>query len=221
MVDLSKPAFRLGVAEISVGTAAHELEVSVTADKPQLPGARQGAGHHHRSRCPTASPRPAPRWPSPRWTRRCWSCAQHQLGPAGRACCSARAWGVETATAQMEIIGRRHYGRKAVPAGGGGGASGTRELFDTLLLWNPRGGAGRQRRGRGRGAAERFADQLPHRGRGRCRRAGLFGTGSTSIRVTQDLQIISGLPPLVREGDRFRAHVHPAQHHAAGDEGAR
>jgi uncharacterized protein YfaS (alpha-2-macroglobulin family) len=34
---------------------------------------------------------------------------------------------------------------------------------------------------------------------------GLFGTGQTSIRATQDLQIISGLPPLVREGDQFRA----------------
>jgi uncharacterized protein YfaS (alpha-2-macroglobulin family) len=34
-----------------------------------------------------------------------------------------RSWGVETSTAQMEIIGRRHYGRKAVPAGGGGGKS--------------------------------------------------------------------------------------------------
>jgi uncharacterized protein YfaS (alpha-2-macroglobulin family) len=36
---------------------------------------------------------------------------------------------------------------------------------------------------------------------------GLFGTGSTSIRATQDLQIISGLPPLVREGDQFRAQI--------------
>ena len=32
-----------------------------------------------------------------------------------------------------------------------------------------------------------------------------FGTGSTSIRVTQDLQVLAGLPPLVREGDRFSA----------------
>ena len=46
-----------------------------------------------------------------------------------------RAWGVETSTAQSEIIGRRHYGRKAVAAGGGGGRGGARELFDTLLLW--------------------------------------------------------------------------------------
>src|SRR5205085_3918530 len=34
-------------------------------------------------------------------------------------------------SAHMEIIGRRHYGRKAVPAGGGGGKSPTRELLET------------------------------------------------------------------------------------------
>jgi uncharacterized protein YfaS (alpha-2-macroglobulin family) len=33
LVDLSKPAFRLGVAEIRVGTKAHQLDVSVKADK--------------------------------------------------------------------------------------------------------------------------------------------------------------------------------------------
>ena len=46
--------------------------------------------------------------------------------------------------------------------------------------------------------------------------AGLFGTGEASIRSTQDLMVLSGLPPLVREGDRFRADVHGAQRgHAA------
>ena len=117
-----------------------------------------------------------------------------------------RAWGVETATAQMEIIGRRHYGRKAVPAGGGGGHAGTRELLDTLLLWQPRVVLDAQ--GQAvvtvplNDALTRFkivavADAA----------AGLFGTGSTSIEAAQDLQIISGLPPLVREGDEFKAMV--------------
>jgi hypothetical protein len=32
-----------------------------------------------------------------------------------------------------------------------------------------------------------------------------FGMGATSIRVTQDLQVLAGLPPLVREGDQFAA----------------
>jgi len=37
LVDLSKPAFRLGVAEIRVGTKAHQLDVSVKADKESYP----------------------------------------------------------------------------------------------------------------------------------------------------------------------------------------
>jgi hypothetical protein len=117
-----------------------------------------------------------------------------------------RSWGVETSTAQMEIIGRRHYGRKAVPAGGGGGKSGARELLETLLLWNP------SVKLDGNGSAVvmvplndalttfkivAVADAS----------VGLFGTGSTSIHTTQDLQIISGLPPLVREDDQFRAQL--------------
>ena len=35
----------------------------------------------------------------------------------------------------------------------------------------------------------------------------MFGTGETSIRSTQDLMVFSGLPPLVRAGDRFRAGI--------------
>ena len=34
---------------------------------------------------------------------------------------------------------------------------------------------------------------------------GLFGTGAGSFRTRQELQMISGLPPLVREKDRFTA----------------
>ena len=45
---------------------------------------------------------------------------------------------VETATAQMQVIGKRHFGRKAIAPGGGGGRASARELFDTLLLWRAR-----------------------------------------------------------------------------------
>ena len=48
-----------------------------------------------------------------------------------------RSYGVQTATAQLQVVGKRHYGRKAMPPGGGGGRALTRELLDTLLLWQP------------------------------------------------------------------------------------
>ncbi|HEX4509964.1 MAG TPA: alpha-2-macroglobulin, partial [Burkholderiaceae bacterium] len=37
--------------------------------------------------------------------------------------------------------------------------------------------------------------------------AALFGTGQATIAATQDLQIVSGVPPLVRAGDRYKAMV--------------
>ena len=75
---------------------------------------------------------------------------------------------VTTSTAQMQVIGKRHFGRKAVAAGGGGGRQSARELFDTLLLWKARVPLDARGQRDGRGSAQRFADRLPHR-RGRHR----------------------------------------------------
>ncbi|HNZ91143.1 MAG TPA: MG2 domain-containing protein, partial [Acidovorax sp.] len=202
LVDLSKPAYRLGVAEIRVGTQAHQIDVKVQADKESyavrgkaqvtitatLPGGKPAAN----AEVALAAVDQALLELMP---NNSWNLLEAML--------QRRSWGVETSTAQMEIIGRRHYGKKAVPAGGGGGKSPTRELLDTLLLWEP-------------------ALKLDANGQAKVTvplndalttfkivavadaSTGLFGTGSTSIRATQDLQIISGLPPLVREDDQFR-----------------
>ena len=205
LVDLSKPAFRLGVAEIRVGTQAHQIDVKVVTDKESyavrgkaqvtitatLPGGKPAAN----AEVAVAAVDQALLELMPNTS---WNLLDAML--------QRRSWGVETSTAQMEIIGRRHYGKKAVPAGGGGGRAQTRELLDTLLLWEP-------------------ALKLDANGQARVTvplndalttfkivavadaSTGLFGTGSASIRATQDLQIISGLPPLVREDDQFRAQI--------------
>ncbi len=202
LVDLSKPAFKLGVAALRVGLAEHELQVQVTADQPQY-AVRQKA----RARIKvTFGGRPLA------GTEVAFAAVDEGLlalrGNASWNLLDAmlrdRAWGVETSTAQGEIVGRRHYGRKAVAAGGGGGRGATRELFDTLLLWLPRVALDAN----GEAVVEvplndsltsfrlvAIADAQVQK----------FGTGSTSIRVTQDLQLLSGLPPLVREGDRLAA----------------
>ncbi len=205
MVDLAKPAYRFGMAELKVGAAAHQIAVQVQADQDSypvrgkaqvtisatLPGGKPAAG----AEVALAAVDEALLELMPNTS---WNLLEAML--------ARRAWGVETSTAQMEIIGRRHYGKKAVPAGGGGGRAQTRELLDTLLLWQP-------------------AIQLDAQGQAKVTvplndalttfrivavadaGTGLFGTGSTRIRATQDLQIVSGLPPLVRSGDRFRAQL--------------
>jgi len=205
LVDLSKPAFRLGVAEIRVGTKAHQLDVSVKTDKESY-AVRSQAKVTITVKLPNGQPAAHAEVALAAVDQALLELMPNTSWNLLDAMLQRRSWGVETSTAQMEIIGRRHYGRKAVPAGGGGGHSGARELLDTLLLWNP-------------------AVKLDANGSATVMvplndalttfkivavadaATGLFGTGSTSIRATQDLQIISGLPPLVREDDQYRAQI--------------
>ena len=227
MVDLSKPAFKLGVAALKIGIKAHALQVSVTTDKPreEPPGRPPGSS--------TPSGGASPQGGGAVYAVRQLAIAKVRVLFEGKPLAGAevafaavdegllalrnndswdllgamirpRAWGVETSTAQGEIIGRRHYGRKAVAAGGGGGRGSTRELFDTLLLWKPRVVLDAN----GEATIEvPLNDSLTSFKLVAIADAGTqqFGTGSTSIRVTQDLQMLAGLPPLVREGDRFGA----------------
>ncbi len=202
LVDLARPSFKLGVAQLSVGVAAHRLDVKVTPDKTQY-GVRETAKAlvqvSHGGK-PLAGAQVAfaavDEGLLALQPNRSWDLLEGLW--------RNRPWGVETSTAQSEIVGRRHYGRKTLPPGGGGGRNPTRELFDTLLLW--RGTVQLDAQGQARinvplnDSLTSFrlvaiADAGPDR----------FGTGSTSVRVTQDLQMQSGLPPLAREGDRFDA----------------
>lgn len=200
MVDLSKPSFKLGMAPIEIGQARHRLQVEVVPQQAQY-GVRQSAQVKLRV---TQDGKPVPD------AQIAFAAVDEGLlalapNPSWKlldGMIQARAWGVTTATAHSEIIGRRHYGRKAVAAGGGGGFA-TRELFDTLLTWQP----AVQVNAQGEALVQvplndsltRFrlvavADAPGQR----------FGTGENSINVSQDLQLLSGLPPLVREGDRVQ-----------------
>jgi len=205
-VDLGRPAFKLGIAEIRVGWRAHELRVTVTPERETY-RVRERARVRVQARtadgqAPAAGSEVAlaavdeallELAPNPSW----------DLLPAMMA---RRGLALGTATAQLQVVGKRHFGLKALPAGGGGGRQTTRELFDTLLYWNARVVLD----GRGEAAVEiPLNDSLTSfrvvavatGGVGR------FGTGATTIRTTQDLMLLAGLPPLVRAGDRFGAEV--------------
>jgi uncharacterized protein YfaS (alpha-2-macroglobulin family) len=205
LVDLSKPAFRLGLAEIRVGTQAHQLAVTVKADKDSYP-VRGQARVTITVKLPNGQPAAHAEVALAAVDQALLELMPNDSWDLLGAMLQRRAWGVETSTAQMEIIGRRHYGRKAVPAGGGGGRSNTRELLDTLLLWNPRVMLDAQGQAQ---VSVPLNDALTTFKIVAVADSGtsLFGTGQTAIRATQDLQIISGLPPLVREDDQFRAQI--------------
>lgn len=205
LVDMGKPAYKLGIAEINVGWQAHELKVAVAAEK-EVYKVRQKAKVKVKVTAANGTRLPAGSEIAlaavdegllELMPNASWNLLSSMMG--------RRPYEVATASAQMQVIGKRHFGLKALPAGGGGGAGkGTRELFDTLLLW----------RGRivldenGEASAEiplndsitSFRIVAVATGG-----AGMFGAGSASIRTTQDVMIFAGLPPLVREGDRYAA----------------
>ena len=204
MVDLAKPAYRLGVGEIAVGTDGFRLKVEVNSDKADY-RPREEATVRVKVSSPDGKPLPAGSEVvfaaidqallelRPNET---WNLLDAFLPPRG--------YEVETATAQSQVIGKRHFGKKALPPGGGGGRAPARELFDTRLLWLPRVTLDAQ------GSASLkvpMNDSLSEFKLVAIATAGpgFFGLGSTSIKTRQDLQIISGLPPLVREGDRYQA----------------
>ncbi len=203
LVDLGKPSFRLGIAPLRIGWTPHRLEVRLRPDA-EVHRVRERAKVGIEVRGANGAPPP----PGAELAvaavdegllelmpNASWGLLDRMMGSRGIE--------VYTATAQMQVVGKRHYGRKAVPPGGGGGRQSGRELFDTLLLW--RGRVSLDESGRAEvevplnDALTTFRIvAVASAG------AGLFGTGSTSIRTTRDLMLHSGLPPVVREGDRYR-----------------
>jgi uncharacterized protein YfaS (alpha-2-macroglobulin family) len=204
LVDLGKPAFKMGVAQINVGWQAHELKVDVKAD-------RSVYRVRDKARISVQVTRQDGK-ALPRDAEIVLAAVDEgllELAPNDSwklldTMMQRRGIEVDTATAAMQVVGKRHYGRKAREPGGGGGRRASRELFETLLFWRARIKLDAQ----GRANVEvPLNDSLTSFRIVAVANAtaGLFGTGQTSIRSSQDVMVFSGLPPLVREQDKYRA----------------
>ena len=203
-IDLGKPSFRLGVAEIRAGWRPHELDVKVATDR-EVYRVRETARARIAVRTSSGAAPPAGSTIAlAAVDEGLLELAPNESWELLKAMMGRRGFGVWTSTGQMEVIGKRHYGRKARPQGGGGGRSTTRELFDTLLLW--RADVALDASGNAEidvplnDSLTGFRVVAVATGG-----TGLFGTGETSIRSTQDLMLLSGLPPVVRSGDELAA----------------
>jgi len=206
LVDLAKPAYRLGAAQIKVGWRPHRLDVRVTPEK-KVYEIRDHASVDIDVKRADGGALP----PGTEVALAAVDEALLDLAPNGswellEAMMGQRGLEVWTSTAQMQVVGKRHYGRKAIPQGGGGGREldRARQLFASLLNWQARVPVDEHGHAH---ALVPLNDSLSafrlvavaHGG------AQLFGTGSATIHTTQDLILLSGLPPLVREGDRYAA----------------
>jgi uncharacterized protein YfaS (alpha-2-macroglobulin family) len=207
LVDLTKPAFKLGIARIRVGWDAYELKVKVDPEKPVYKIRDRAVVKVHVT---DAAGKPAAN-------------AEIALAAVDEGLLSLAAptsWNlleammerrpeeVRTSTAQSQVIGKRHFGKKSAAPGGGGGGEGAnaRELFDTLLLWKPvvqldaNGDARVEVPLNDSLTAFRIA-AIAHAGDMQ------FGSATATIRTTQEVMLFAGLPPFVREGDQFAAMV--------------
>jgi len=204
LVDLGKPALKMGMAEIKVGWKTHELKVLVTTDKKK---------YQVRSRVLAkikVNPATAEALKNPSEVafavvdeallrlkeNETWNLLKNMMGQ--------RTLAVSTSSALSQVIGRRHFGSKAKPAGGGGGnlSADLRELFDPILYWNPKVTLNEA------GEAEvefTLNDSLTQFRIVAIATSGsaLFGSGEARIEASKDLIIYSGFAPSVREGDNL------------------
>jgi hypothetical protein len=206
LVDLAKPSYRIGMTKVKVGWEANELKVAVKPEREtyrvreQAQVAIQVKGANGRvpasAEVAFAAVDEALLQLSPNES---WKLLDVMM--------AERPLSVLTSTGQMQVVGKRHYGRKALPHGGGGGgdlSALTRADFKPVLLWKGRIALD----AKGRALVEvPMADTLSAYRLVAIATAGedRFGTGSAQIRTVQDLTIFSGIPPLVRSGDEYAA----------------
>jgi alpha-2-macroglobulin len=206
LVDLAKPSFRMGTAKINVGWDAKRLAVDVRANRSK---------YHVRDVAQVGVQVKGADGKPPRSAEIAFAAVDEailQLAPNPSwqlldAMMGERPLSVLTSTAQMQVVGKRHYGRKAVASGGGGGgdlSQVNREDFQPVLLWKGRVPLDPQGRAR---LNVPLSDALSSFRLVAIASAGpdRFGTGSVAVRTTQDLGIYSGVPPLVRSGDFYGA----------------
>lgn len=200
-IDLSKPSFRYGIAQLKVPTTTHAIQVEL---KPEQPVYQVGETAQLNVAATLANGEPAAQASVllvgvdqallELMTNNSWSLLDAMYPPVG--------YGVRTATMQSEVIGRRHYGRKAVPAGGGGGGAPTREILDSLLVWRTDVLLDAQ--------GEAIIEVPLNHSITQFELVALvdsggsqFGVAKAQIQTHQPVQIMSGLPAVVRTGDTY------------------
>lgn len=201
LLDLGKPSYKMGLSEIRVGWKKYELKVKVDIDK-KIARVRDKVKAHIQvadtAGVPTTGEVTVAVVDEGLLTllpNKTWNLLEEMM--------AERPLVVHTATAQTQVVGKRHFGRKSVGAGGDGGKS-VRELFDTLLLWkgtiplNAKGEADVEIPVNDSLTSFRVV-AIALNGRDQ------FGTGAATFRTTQDLMIFAGLPEVGREGDHLAA----------------
>lgn len=199
-VDLGRPAFKFGIAPLDVGWQPNELTVTVVPERETYRVREQATVKIRAVTALDGAPAAGAEVALVAIDEGLLELEPNRSWDLLEAMMGARGLDVDTATAQMHVVGRRHFGLKARPDGGGGGKGPTRELFDALLFWNPRV----RLDARGEATAQiPLNDSLTSFRIVAVATSGFsrFGTGRATVRSTQELIVVPGFPPTARHGD--------------------
>lgn len=205
LLDLARPAMKMGMSEIKVGWKAHELSVTVKSDKTKY-HARDKAQVTIQVKTAIGAKLPAGSEVAVAAVDEAllrlkentsWKILKEMMGQ--------RSLAVTTSSGQNQVVGRRHFGSKAKPPGGGGGAlaADARDLFEPVLVWQPRlklDAAGEAK------ITVPLNDSMTSFRIVAVATGGenFFGDGSATVESSKDLIIYSGFAPLVRDGDQIK-----------------
>lgn len=203
MLDLGKPAFRAALAELQVDIAANVLKLTL---EPTKAAYKPRETVEVRVKATQADGTPAK---DARVSVAVVDAALLELSPNNsyktlHGMYASRANTVSLFTSQLQVVGKRHYGKKAVPFGGSGGRRAVRELFDALVYWNP----AVQLDAKGEAVVHfKLNDSLTRFEVTGSVAGGLekFGDGRASLVSQQDIQLRATLPQLVRLNDDYQA----------------
>jgi hypothetical protein len=204
LVDLGKPAFKMGVAQINVGWQAHELTVEVKADRSvyrvrdkaeiSVQVTRQdGKALPRDAEIVLAAVDEGLLELAPNDSWKLLDTMMQRRGIEVDTATACDAGGGQAALWPQGARTRRRRRRRA-----------SRELFETLLFWRARSQArctGARECG---SAAQRFAHLVSHRGGGQCS-GGIVRHRTDFDSLIAGRDDLLGLPPLVREQDKYRA----------------
>lgn len=206
LLDLARPAMKMGMAELKVDWKAHELSVSVKSDKKKYHTRDKAEISIHVETATGAKLPPHSEVTIAAVDEGLLRLKENTSWQILKAMMGQRSLAVSTSSGQNQVVGRRHFGAKAKAAGGGGGllkAANTRELFEPMLLWHDRLVLDSSGNGK---ISVPLNDSITSFRIVAIATAGvdLFGSGSTTIEASKDLIVYSGFAPLVREGDQIQ-----------------
>lgn len=205
ILDLARPAMKMGMAELKVGWRAHELLVTVKSDKTKYRARDKAQVAIQVKTASGAKLPPGSEVAIAAVDESLLRLKENTSWKILREMMGQRSLAVSTSSGQNQVVGRRHFGSKAKPPGGGGGAlaADTRELFEPVLLWQPRlklDSSGEAK------ITVPLNDSMTSFRIVAVATGGenFFGDGNVTVESTKDLIIYSGFAPLVREGDQIK-----------------